>query len=171
MRPNGTPAELEARRRRAAELLGRGKGVNEVARLVGASSSSVSGWKAALARHGPDGLKAKPHAGRKPGLGKADKRRLVGLLKKGAVHAGFPNDLWTCRRVADLIGRTFGVWYHPDHVWKILSALGWSAQKPEARARERDTNSRRSSASTPTTSRPRRPRSSCGSWTGMCAAR
>lgn len=138
MRPKGTPAELEARRRRAAELLGRGKGVNEVARLVGASSSSVSGWKRTLARRGPDGLAAKPHPGRKPGLSTRDKRRLVSLLKKGAAAAGYPNDLWTCRRVADLIGRTFGVWYHPDHVWKILHGLGWSAQKPEPRARERD---------------------------------
>ena len=138
MRPKGTPAELEARRRRAAELLGRGKGVNEVARLVGASSSSVSGWKRTLARRGPDGLAAKPHPGRKPGLSTRDKRRLVSLLKKGAVAAGYPNDLWTCQRVADLIGRSFGVWYHPDHVWKILRGLGWSAQKPEPRARERD---------------------------------
>jgi len=138
MRIKGTPAELEARRRRAAALLGRGKGVNEVARLVGASSSSVSRWKTALRRRGPDGLKAKPHPGRKPRLNKVQKRSLVARLKKGALAAGYPNDLWTCRRVADLIGRTFGVWYDPDHVWKILHALGWSPQKPEARARERD---------------------------------
>jgi putative transposase len=62
----------------------------------------------------------------------------VGLLKRGARAAGYPNDLWTCRRVADLIGRTFGVWYDPDHVGRVLHALGFSAQKPEARARERD---------------------------------
>ena len=61
-----------------------------------------------------------------------------GLLKKGAVHAGYANDLWTCRRVADLIGKSFGVSYDPDHVWRILHSLGWTAQKPEARARERD---------------------------------
>jgi len=138
MRIKGTPAELEARRRRAAELLGQGKGVNQVARLVGASPSSVSRWNKALERRGPDGLRAKPHPGPMPRLSKTQKRSLVALLKKGAVSAGYPNDLWTCRRVADLIGRTFGVWYNPDHVWRILDSLGWSAQKPEARARERD---------------------------------
>jgi transposase len=42
MKIKGTPAELEARRPRAAELLGQGKGANEVARPVGVSSSSVS---------------------------------------------------------------------------------------------------------------------------------
>jgi transposase len=138
MRIKGSPAELEARRLRAAELLREGKGVNEVARTVGASSSSVSRWKTALRKRGEAGLKAKPHPGRKPGLTKADKRRLAAMLKKGAVAAGYPNDLWTCRRVRDLIGRTFGVWYHPDHVWKILNGLGHSPQKPEQHARERD---------------------------------
>lgn len=138
MRTKGTPAELEARRRRAAALLGQGKGTNEVARLVGVTPSCVSKWKRMLRRRGPDGLKARPHPGPRPRLKGSQKRSLVALLKKGAVAAGYPNDLWTCRRVADLIGRTFGVWYDPDHVWRILHALGWSAQKPEARARERD---------------------------------
>lgn len=105
---------------------------------MGASSSSVSRWNAALRKRGPDGIRAKPHPGRKPRLSKADKRRLVSLLKKGPLAAGYPNDLWTCRRVADLIGKTFNVRYDPDHVWKILHALGWSSQKPEHRARERD---------------------------------
>lgn len=138
MRIKGTPAELEARRRRAAELLRQDKGVNEVARMVGASSSSVSRWKTALRKRGEDGLKAKPHPGRRPHLNKAQRRRLVALLTRGALAAGYPNDLWTCRRVADLIGHTFGVWHHHAHVWKILRSLGFTAQKPEARARERD---------------------------------
>jgi transposase len=138
MRPKGTPAELEARRRRAAELLSRGKGVNEVARIIGCSTGSVDRWKKAVKRRGPDGLKAKPHPGPTPRLNQAQKRRLESLLRKGAVAAGYSNDLWTCRRVADLIGKTFDVWYDPDHVWRILHALGWSAQKPETRARERD---------------------------------
>ena len=58
-----------------------------------------------VSRARPDGLKAEPHPGRRPRLSKADKRRLVALLTKGAAAAGYPNDLWTCRRVADLIGR------------------------------------------------------------------
>lgn len=138
MRTKGTPAELEARRRRAAELLGQGKGTNEVARRVGVSPSSVSRWKKALHKRGPDGLRAKPHPGPTPRLGKAQKRRLLALLKKGAVAAGYDSDLWTCRRVADLIGKTQGVWYDFNHVGRILHALGLSVQKPEARARERD---------------------------------
>lgn len=138
MRTKGTPEELEARRLRGARLLNQGKGTNEVARLIGVAPSSVSRWKKSLRRRGLDGLKAKAHPGPRPRLNAAQKRSLVAMLKRGAVAAGYPNDLWTCRRVAEVIGRTFDVWYDPDHVWRILRGLGWSPQKPEARARERD---------------------------------
>ena len=138
MRIKGTPAELESRRRRGATLLSQCKGVSEVARLIGCSTGSVDRWKKALKRHGPDGLAAKPHPGPKPKLSDAQKRRLVTLLQKGAVAAGYDSDLWTCRRVRDLIAKTEGVWYDLNHVGRILHSLGLSVQKPEARARERD---------------------------------
>ena len=38
----------------------------------------------------------------------------------------------------EVIGVTFGVEYRPSTVWHILRAMGWSCQKPERRARERD---------------------------------
>ena len=138
MRIKGTPAELEARRLRAARLLRQGKGVNEVARIIGCSTGSVDRWKKALRKHGVDGLKARPHPGPKPRLNSAQKRRLAALLERGAAAAGYDSDLWTCRRVRDLIGHTFGVWYDFNHVGRILHSLGLSVQKPEARARERD---------------------------------
>jgi transposase len=64
--------------------------------------------------------------------------RLLNLLLKGATAHGFSTDLWTLPRVAEIIAKTFGVRYHPAHVWKILRGEGWSCQKPERRARERD---------------------------------
>lgn len=99
---------------------------------------TVDRWKKALKKRGDQGLKAKPHPGPKARLNPTQKRRLVSLLKKGAVAAGYESDLWTCRRVRDLIARTFGVRYDVNHVGRILHSLGFSVQKPEARARERD---------------------------------
>jgi transposase len=64
--------------------------------------------------------------------------RLLKLLLRGARAHGYSTELWTLPRVADLIARTFGVRYHPAHVWKILRGEHWSCQKPERRARERD---------------------------------
>ena len=46
--------------------------------------------------------------------------------------------MWTCQRVAHLIKREFGVGYHPAHVSRILKKLGFSLQKPDRLADQRD---------------------------------
>lgn len=138
MRPHGSPAALEARRRRAVALLARGRGVRAVARQIGCSPSSVSRWQQEVAAGGPEALRAKPAPGRPSRLSARQRQRLLTLLLRGARAQGFATDLWTLPRVAALIRRTFGVSYHPAHVWKILRGADWSCQKPERRARERD---------------------------------
>jgi transposase len=138
MRLHGSPAELEARRRRAVALLDKGLGVREVARQIGCSPMSVSRWQADVRARGPDALRPKPAPGRPPRVTARQRAKLLKLLLKGATAHGFRTDLWTLPRVATVIARTFGVTYHPAHVWKILRGEGWSCQKPERRARERD---------------------------------
>jgi transposase len=51
---------------------------------------------------------------------------------------GFPTPVWNCARVKALIERLFHVSFHVDYVGTLLHQLGWSAQKPEHRARERN---------------------------------
>ena len=138
MRPHGSPADLEARRRRAVALLDKGLGVREVARQIGCSPMSVSRWQAEVRARGPDALRPKPAPGRPPRITARERAKLLRLLLKGATTHGFSTDLWTLPRVVAVIARTFGVRYHPAHVWKILRGAGWSCQKPERRARERD---------------------------------
>lgn len=138
MRPKGSAEVLETRRMIGGRLLQEGKGVREVSRLVGASPSTVSRWKQALEEGGLEALRAKPHPGRSPKLTPEQKEVLRGILLRGARAAGFPTELWTLRRVAQVIAQEFGVEYHPGHVWRLLRGMGWSPQKPERRARERD---------------------------------
>jgi transposase len=138
MRPPGSPALLEARRRRAVALLDTGLGVREVARQIGCSPMSVSRWRAEVQVRGPEALRPKPAPGRPPRITARQRAKLLTLLLKGATAHGFSTDLWTLPRVAEVIARTFGVRYHPAHVWKILRGEGWSCQKPARRARERD---------------------------------
>jgi transposase len=138
MRPKGSAKELETRRLLAGKLLQEGKGVREVGRLVGAAPSSVSRWKQELDEGGLEGLKAKPHPGRPARVSTEQKKQLEQVLLKGSLAAGFATDLWTLARVAKVIEREFGVRYHPGHVWYILRDMGWSCQKPERRARERN---------------------------------
>ena len=52
------------------------------------------------------------------------------------IGAEFATDVWTCPRV--VIARRFGVQYHVDHLSRLLRALGWSPQKPQRQAIERD---------------------------------
>ena len=75
-----------------------------------------------------EALRAKPHPGRPSRLTDDQKQELEAILLKGAVAAGFPTDLWTLPRVAQVIEREFGVKYHPGHVWHILQDMGWSCQ-------------------------------------------
>lgn len=138
MRPLGTAEELERRRRRAVALLDEGRGVREAARMVGASAGSVTRWRQALEKRGEVGLRAKPHPGRTPKLSAKQRKKLARLLKQGPRKHGYATELWTLLRVAELIEKHFGVHYDSSGVWHVLRNMGWSCQKPERRARERD---------------------------------
>jgi len=83
-------------------------------------------------------LAARPHPGRPALLTAGQRRRLVKLLLQGAGKHGYSTELWTLKRVAEVIAANFGVQYHPGHVWYVLRSLRWSSQKPQPRARERD---------------------------------
>jgi len=130
--------ELERRRRRAVELLQSGQTLSAVARQVGAAVSAVWQWRETVRRKGARGLAAKPAPGRPRRLTVRQRQRLPKLLARGARRHGYANDLWTTRRIARVIAREFGVDYHSAHVSRILADLGWSCQKPERRARERN---------------------------------
>jgi transposase len=138
MRTCGTAAELERQRFRAIELLHAGHRPYEVADILGVSRGSVSTWKKTHERDGPEGLKAKPHAGPTPKLNARQQSKLGKLLLKGARVHGYPTELWTLPRVAQVIEKHFGVSYDPSSVWHVLRRMGWSCQKPERRARERN---------------------------------
>lgn len=138
MRPIGSAQELERRRRRAISLYEKGHSQAEVARMVGASECAVHRWRK-MAKRGTNALAAKPHPGRKRRLSDKEHRKLEKLLRKGAKAYGFPNDLWTAGRVAEVIEKRLGVKYHEEHVRHILKKrLGWTSQKPALRARQRD---------------------------------
>ena len=137
MRPKGTPAELERRRRRAVELVEQGESPTVVARILGVRTTSVHRWRRMAYRQ--HGLDARPLPGPVPLLSDGHLEQLERLLLQGAKAHGWPNELWTASRVARLIGDRFGVSYHPEHVRKILKRrLGWTSQKPRRKARERN---------------------------------
>ncbi len=87
---------------------------------------------------GLEGLKSKGRPGPKPQLDNEDRRKLKAAILKGPKALGYSTDLWTLQRIGKVIKSISKVNYHPGHVWKILISLGFSCQKPETRAKERD---------------------------------
>lgn len=139
MRPLGSPEELARRRLRAVRrVIDDEKSAAAVAREMGVNAGTVRRWARAFRAEGDAGLAAKPTPGRPPRLDAKQLRRLERLLLKGAKEAGFPTELWTCPRIAALIERDFGVSYHVDHIGRLLQGMGWSPQKPQKKAVERD---------------------------------
>ena len=138
MRPKGSAEVLARRRRRALTLLDEGLSLNEVARRMDCQASSVMRWRDTRDRVGDKVFEVGVSPGRPARLTSAQKKRLVRLLLKGPMAHGYSTDLWTCHRIARLIRREFGVRYHRDHMGRLMHQLGWSYQKPERRALERD---------------------------------
>ncbi|MGW3472244.1 winged helix-turn-helix domain-containing protein [Saccharopolyspora sp. NPDC000995] len=59
-------------------------------------------------------------------------------LLHGASAHGYPTDMWTLARVAEVIECLTGVRYSQAQAWTILrERLSWSRQRPARRAAER----------------------------------
>lgn len=129
---------LEKRRRRGVAWLEDGMNPSEVAGRLCVSVRSVRRWRHRHRRGGDKALAAQPVPGRPRKVGATELNRLWAILLRGALACGFPNDLWTLKRIAQVIQREFGVRYHPSHVWKLLQKADWSCQVPERRALQRD---------------------------------
>lgn len=131
-----TVLELEHRRKRAVQAVREGQKPATVAKVLGVDRGSVYRWLRMARR--PAGLDRKP-LHRQPVLSDAQLAQLETLLLQGASRHGWPNDLWTAARVQQVLQRHFGIHYHPEHVRKILKRrLGWTSQKPQIKAKERD---------------------------------
>jgi len=127
----------EGRRRRAWELQQQGWKQQDIAAALGVTPGAVSQWLKRGREQGEEGLRRHPAPGPTPTLSAAQVAQLPTLLERGAEAYGFRGQVWTCKRVAEVIRRTFGVTYHPAHVSRLLHTLRQSVQRPHARAAPR----------------------------------
>src|SRR5258707_2483850 len=128
----------EERRERAWKLKELGWKQKDIAGALGLSERAVSQWLKRGREGGVEAIRAHPPKGMAPRLSTEQKAQIPGLLAKGAEAYGFRGDVWTARRVAEVIHRTFGVRYHRDHVGRLLREEGWRRQQPIERAAQRD---------------------------------
>lgn len=130
--------EMERVRIRAIRLLQKGIAQIEVARKLGVTRQAVFRWKTIWEKDGLEGLRFPGRAGRKPALDPEQLMKLEEELLKGPKVHGYVTEIWTSRRVQELIQKLFGVEYHPNHMWRLLQSMGWSCQRPVGKARERN---------------------------------
>jgi transposase len=129
----------EWRRLRAWDLKQRGWRQRDIAEALGVTDAAVSRWMASARRGGSAALLTSPSPGAPPRLTDQDYLKLEELLGQGATAHGWPNNLWTARRVAHVIQQRFGVRYHPGHVSRLLrEQLDWTCQRPDHHHKDRD---------------------------------
>lgn len=138
MRTPGTAAELERRRFLAIQRLKDGYSAQEVADFLGVHLRTVRFWKAAYKRSPLHGLKAKPPPGRPRKLTGRQERTVLTWFLKSPKSFGFPTELWTARRVVQVIKRKWGIDFNPRYLNAWLAARAITPQKPQRVAREAD---------------------------------
>ena len=138
MRSKGTASELEARRRIGVEKVRNGWTQAEVADFLGVHAVTMARWVARHRQQGDAGLAARPTPGRPRFLTPVQERLVLHWLADKPTNHGFRTDLWTARRVAELIRRRFGVTFHPNYLREWLSKRGCSPQKPRRRAKQKN---------------------------------
>jgi transposase len=132
-------AARQARRERAAQLFAQGRSQAEVARQLDVSRQSASRWHTRWQADGTAALRTRGPTGRRPKVPDDQLESIQRALLEGALAHGFATDVWTLDRIAVVIQGLTGVQLSNPSVWRLLrERLGWTVQRPERQAKERD---------------------------------
>ena len=132
-------AARQVRRERAAELFAQGRTQAQVARELDVSRQSASRWHAGWQASGATALQSRGATGRPPKVPDSALEQIEQALLEGALAHGFTTDVWTLDRIAVVIQGLTGVQLSNPSVWRLLRGrLGWSVQRPQRQAKERD---------------------------------
>ena len=98
---------------------------------------AVSKWVAARKAGGDEALASKPHPGATPKLTQRQERAVLSLLAKQPQAFGYRTDLWTTKRLAEVIHKRYGIQFNSNYLAAWLRQRGYTPQKPELEAKER----------------------------------
>jgi transposase len=132
----------EQRRLTAAGLFEQGgRSDAEIARLLGVSAQAVHNWHRAWREGGVEALLGHGIAGAQCALDEGQRQDLRDLLRRGAKDYGYDTDGWTLARVRRVIIERFSVVYDSlSGVSRLLHRMGFTPQRPDRQAVERDTD-------------------------------
>ena len=129
---------LERRRLLAGHLFLKGKTPYAVAKHFGVSSTAAYHWRDAWKSDKKKGLLSKGHPGFPSQYTKEKKGQLKQIILRGPSRYGHATDFWTISRIRAVAKKELGVTLATKQTWKTVIALGFSVQKPERRAKERN---------------------------------
>jgi transposase len=132
------PATMRVRRLKAVKLFAKGFSKAEIARRLLVTRQSVGRWIQQHANGGDQALQGAAKLGRDPKVNADTLKKFEAELLKGPEAHGFANNLWTLKRMAEVLKQACGVSVHSRYVWHLMRALNWSPQRPQTKARERD---------------------------------
>jgi len=128
----------EWKRSQGFEMIRKGMKRSVISEKLGVNRKTVYNWSVKLEKTGDwHDIKQK---GAQSKLNSDQKKKLKEILDSGPRKYGYSTDLWTLKRIADVILKEFGISYNTTHVWRVLRALGYSAQIPLATAMEKNDN-------------------------------
>jgi transposase len=130
--------DYEVLRRRCVELNQGGWKQGAIAQALGLTQGWVSQTLKKYREQGVPALQWRKPSGAPTRLTPDQLRQLVEELNKGAEQHGFAGAVWTRPRVNEIIKKLFSVSYDPSQVGRLLKKVGWSRQKPQAKARQQD---------------------------------
>ena len=130
--------DKEKRRLKAAKMFEKDTPQAKIARKLNVTSAAVSQWHKAWDKKGKKALKSKGRPGFSSELKEDNRKKLKKILISGPIKYGYSTELWTLSRVTLVIKKEFKITFSDVWVWHILHDLGFSVQKPQVKAKQRN---------------------------------
>ncbi len=130
--------QREQVRLKAGKLFKKGFSQADVARKLKVSTAAANYWYKDWDKKGIEGLKSKGHPGFASDLGEKDKSVFRKAILDGPCKHGFETDLWTLPKLTKVLKKVSGFSCSEVWTWHIVRSLGFTPQKPQVKAKERD---------------------------------
>lgn len=130
--------DKERIRLKAGKMFKKGYLQADVARKFKVTTAAANQWYKAWEKSGMDGLKSKGCSGTEPKLNEEKRKMFKKAILKGPKAFGYETNLWTLSRLAEVMKKTVKVKFGNTRTWQIVRELGFTPQKPQVKAKQRD---------------------------------
>jgi len=128
---DGTSYSTYEMRVRAVEAVRAGMPIVSVAEAYRTDRTTIHRWLVRSREKGDQGLERRPVDGRPRKLPDLDERCLRGIVLKPASKYGYETNLWSVRRLHQVIRKYYDASVSKHTVWRRLREAGLTYQKPE----------------------------------------